>query len=476
MLIFTFLHFFVHCQGAEVQPKSDKTAAYVESHVSGATWRSFVVECKEDYNLLYRELREKRNIPVNMIVVNNGRLESNNRMYSDGKMDVLRKEHGFIGYLDETFTAPDPIMQALINNHKVDKVIVGGEEVQKSLEQKGLIEFLCTRGAHDNRPGKVASCFYYTNKNASYKYISQPLRYTGEVGTLSYDIRPAQLLRPGSDPRQKDELAEAIRNTEETIERFRPKTNEGKNQIEKFNLHSQEILVQCKKIESKVIDKMNSVLQSNRKHKGNPKAAVQSKLDKLQNSTSEENLQMEKYFTNVISEKDNEISLLKLTQFQQIKYLTKIIAEKDKEISHLKVDLENPKPIDTVDLTCDNTANSSTATICSSNHSSKCKRTENAPAKSSLAFSLEQNQANIRVKKEAQERAITAERKAAAAVRDKEAYEMKLECPYCSELDKQRCVLKPCGHEMCHDCSLIYATTKCPVCNTNVMGQMMIFK
>ena len=192
------------------------------------------------------ELWETRNIPYNTIVVKNGRLEPDKRMYSDGKMDVLLKEHGFIGYLDETFTAPDPIMQALINNHKVDKVIVGGEEVQKSLERKDLIEFLCTREAHDNKPGKVASCFYYTNKNASYKYTSQPSRYTGEIGTSSDDIRPAQLLRPGSDPGRKDALAEAIRNAEETIERLQPEIEEGKNEIEKFNQHGQEISAQLK--------------------------------------------------------------------------------------------------------------------------------------------------------------------------------------------------------------------------------------
>ena len=84
------------------------------------------------------------------------------RMYSDERMEVLRREHGFDCYLDEAFTAPDPIMAALVvshsvtinrvkficsnlsihnlsiffqTRHNVDKVLVGGEGVQNRLER-----------------------------------------------------------------------------------------------------------------------------------------------------------------------------------------------------------------------------------------------------------------------------------------------------------------------------------------------------
>lgn len=100
-------------KAAEVQPQNTNSAAYLEQHVSRATWLAFVVECKEDYNLLYREIREKRNIPINIITVANGKLQANKRLYSDEMMELLRKEHGFECYLDETFTAPEAIMAAL---------------------------------------------------------------------------------------------------------------------------------------------------------------------------------------------------------------------------------------------------------------------------------------------------------------------------------------------------------------------------
>ena len=59
----------------------------------------------------------------------------------------------------------------------------------------------------------------------------------------------------------------------------------------------------------------------------------------------------------------------------------------------------------------------------------------------------------IRVKEEAKEWSGIDERKATEAERDEEAYEMKLECLNCFELDKQSCPLITCGHVMCHDCS-----------------------
>ena len=34
-------------------------------------------------------------------------------------MEVLRREHGFDCYLDEAFTAPDPIMAALVVSYSV---------------------------------------------------------------------------------------------------------------------------------------------------------------------------------------------------------------------------------------------------------------------------------------------------------------------------------------------------------------------
>eukprot|EP00804_Cyclotella_cryptica_P029179 CCRYP_005358-RB/>CCRYP_005358-RB protein AED:0.03 eAED:0.03 QI:457/1/1/1/1/0.8/5/1195/799 len=230
----------------EVQPQNEETAAYLENHVSRATWLAYVVECKEDYNLLYREIREKRKIPINIITTPNGKLVANQRMYSEERMKVLKKEHGFQCYLDETFTAPEAIMAALQTRHNVDKVLVGGEGVQHSIERKDLVEFLSSRERHDTRPGKQASCFFYTHRGTSYKYTSQPSRYSGEVGTDCSQVGPAKMLKPGTDPSVKNQLESVIRSAEETIERIKPEIELKESELLKLNSQGQEAGVKLK--------------------------------------------------------------------------------------------------------------------------------------------------------------------------------------------------------------------------------------
>ena len=231
---------------AEVDPKNPKLASFLENHVAQATWKAFVVECKEDYDLLYREVREKRGISINIIVVNNGKYNPPRRMYSNERMEVLRTEHGFQGYLDETFTAPDPIMEALINRHSIDKVLVGGDAVQNSLERKDLVEFLSTREASDRRPGKQSSCFFYTYKDASFKYTNQVSRYTGLIGTSQDGVLAARILKPGSDPRLKDQLAETIRKSEELIAELKPEADAAQAKINDWHTQGQNINRQFK--------------------------------------------------------------------------------------------------------------------------------------------------------------------------------------------------------------------------------------
>ena len=235
-----------NCQAAEVQPKDQQSASYVEQHVARATWMAYVVECKEDYDLLYREVREKRNVSINIIMVEKINYKQVPRMYSDQRMEILRREHGFEEYLDETFKAPDQIMQALINRHNVDKVLVGGEAVHQSLERKDLLEFLASREPNDGRPGLQSSCFFFAKRGGAYKYTNSVSRYSGKIGTDVQDIDPAKLLQAGSDPSQKDKLAETIRKSEELIAELQPQVNEGKETLMKMQSDGQQMSMQFK--------------------------------------------------------------------------------------------------------------------------------------------------------------------------------------------------------------------------------------
>ena len=73
----------------------------------------------------------------------------------------------------------------------------------------------------------------------------------------------------------------------------------------------------------------------------------------------------------------------------KVQHIINIIAQKENEISLLKAALENSTPIDTVDLTRENTAKENTPRMSLNNQSSKRQRTGDAPTKSNLAFAHE---------------------------------------------------------------------------------------
>ena len=185
----------------EVVMKSANASAYLEQHVPSFALKSFVVECVEDYDLLYREVRQNLRIPVNILTVKQGVLEPTTRVYSDQKYHVLRTEHGVVGYMDESFTAPDPIMQALRNSAKVDKVLIGGETTQESLDNRGLLDYL---SQPENRSQKLMSaCIFSSQRDRSFKYTSQVSRYSGKPSVRVDEITPARILAAGVNPAAK---------------------------------------------------------------------------------------------------------------------------------------------------------------------------------------------------------------------------------------------------------------------------------
>ena len=94
--------------------------------------------------------------------------------------------------------------------------------MQNSLERKDLVEFLSSRERNDSRSGKQASCFFYTHRGSSFKYTSQPSRYTGEIGTDVVQVAANRILKAGTDPAVKEQYLSVIKTAEETIERVSP--------------------------------------------------------------------------------------------------------------------------------------------------------------------------------------------------------------------------------------------------------------
>lgn len=204
----------------ELTMKSANAAAYLENHCKNTVLKSFVVECREDFNLLYRELREKRDLPVQILTVPNGRLQPITRTYSDNKFAVLKREHGVLGWLDESFEAPDAVRQALIEASSVHAVLVGTEKTQDSLDRRNLLDYLGQR--EDDRRGLLNSCVFTCQGNKSFKYVSMVSRYSGKTSLRVDEITPARLLAPGVDPRQKERLERELEDDERALEASRP--------------------------------------------------------------------------------------------------------------------------------------------------------------------------------------------------------------------------------------------------------------
>jgi len=144
----------------EIVTRDDASSNYLEQHVKNTVLKSFVVECKEDMNLLFREVRQKRGLKININIVNHGTLEPVRRMYSDAKMKELKDRYDVLGYLDDSFEAPPAILQALRNTANVQSVLIGtslSDPLEKFLEEK------------ENGGGKQSYCIFVKNGRKSYK-------------------------------------------------------------------------------------------------------------------------------------------------------------------------------------------------------------------------------------------------------------------------------------------------------------------
>lgn len=154
----------------EITTKNANAATYLEQHVAQHVWQSFVVESKEDYNLLYREVREKRGLKINIIIIEGGELKQIRRKYTESMMETLKRDHGVMGYLDEFFEAPAAVMQALIESSNVQSVLVGSDKTQESLDKRGLLKMLTS--SEDGSGTERDCCIFSTNMNKAFKVRS----------------------------------------------------------------------------------------------------------------------------------------------------------------------------------------------------------------------------------------------------------------------------------------------------------------
>jgi len=203
----------------EIATKTDSTAACLEQHVPNFVLRSFVVECKEDYNLLYREVRQKRKMHINIQTVDHGKLRPVRRKYSR-RIEILKSEHGVLGYLDEFFSAPDAILQALRDVAGVDSVLIGNSKTFESLDKKNLLDYLSKRD--DGSEGLQQSCIFASDRKKSQKFTCIISRYSGKASIRVDDINRARMLSPGVSPEQKEVANKQLNDAEKKLHELSP--------------------------------------------------------------------------------------------------------------------------------------------------------------------------------------------------------------------------------------------------------------
>lgn len=220
----------------EITSRSQLTAAYLEQHVANATLKSFIVQCKEDYDLLYKSVREGLGVPINISLID--RVRPIQRMYSESKMSTLKKEHGVIGYLDETFTAPDLIVQALRNSSSIDKVLVGTEQTQTSLDSRDLLKYLSQ--PEDGSRQLKSSCIFSSDGVKSYKYTSSISKYSGKPSVRVDDIKPAKFLASGVSDEAKDQAQADFDSIKQKRGEIQPRIVSAKTTVHEIQQEAQQ--------------------------------------------------------------------------------------------------------------------------------------------------------------------------------------------------------------------------------------------
>jgi len=213
----------------EISPKSNNSAAYLEQHVPNTLLKSFVVQDKSDYDLLYKKVRREQNIPINIVMVDRvSRGEP--RLFSEQKMAMLKQDHGVVGYLDESFEGPDIVIQALKSNSAIHKVLVGDDRTQTSIDNRGLGQILSE--SEKERDKLQSYCIFASKRGQSFKYTSQVSRYSGKPSLRVDDIKPAKMLTRGASDDAKQKMTEALEEIQDRENEIQPKINETTHEQE----------------------------------------------------------------------------------------------------------------------------------------------------------------------------------------------------------------------------------------------------
>lgn len=141
-------------------------------------------------------------------------------------------------------------MQALRNEGRVHKVLVGGDQTQESLDTKDLIDFLTKPEDGSNR--LTACCIFSSKKDKSYKYTCSISRYSGKPSLRVDDVNPAKFLGGGVNEARKQLAEKEYAAAKATAESLKEQVDAMQCELdEKLRLHN-EAKARCEATKTKL--------------------------------------------------------------------------------------------------------------------------------------------------------------------------------------------------------------------------------
>jgi len=180
---------------AEVQCKNETIAIYLDQHCNNNVLQCFVVETKEDADLLWKEVREKMGVRINIETMNPDTALDPQRDFGPQRFEKLKQNYGVLGYLDEMISGPDQVIKVLMNSSKIHQVVVGSVATGRAIDQdKNLVTSLSVRdnelNPNNSSRGLQSACVMTPFDNGEhYRYTSNISRHTNQANMGVSEIK-----------------------------------------------------------------------------------------------------------------------------------------------------------------------------------------------------------------------------------------------------------------------------------------------
>jgi exonuclease VII small subunit len=154
-------------------------------------------------------------------------------------MRLFKEKHGVSGYLDESFTAPDAILQALRSSAQVHKVLVGGTKTQASIDDKGFLHVLSQ--PETGGQGLRGYTIFANKGEKSFQYKASVSRYSKKLAIDMPEVRPPRLLKPGVNPALKAKLEEEIESMNNELRTSEKRQQELQSHVDELQRHATQV-------------------------------------------------------------------------------------------------------------------------------------------------------------------------------------------------------------------------------------------